>query len=74
MNINEPMSYNPEEHRIVVSWSEDDKAWLASIPAIENCIAFGETPQEAVEEVKIAAGGMLETAKKYGYSYRKDAP
>ena len=59
------------KHPITVEWSEEDRAWLARIPAMEYCIAFGETPEAAVTEVQIAAEAMRETAKRFGYSYRK---
>ena len=35
-------------------WSEDDRAWVADVPDLKSCAAFGSTPEEAFAEVRIA--------------------
>lgn len=58
-------------YQITVAWSTEDEAYEARVPALRNCIAYGETAEEAVKEVTIAAGGWLETAEKYGHPIPK---
>lgn len=47
-------------YRILTEWSDEDKAYLARVPAIRNCVAHGESVEDAVREVQVAAGLMLE--------------
>lgn len=53
-------------YQIVVAWSAADEAYEARIPALKHCLAFGDTPEKAVKEVKTAAALWLEAAKKHG--------
>ena len=62
---------NKFPYQVAVCWSDEDKAWQARIPAFKNCIAYGETPQEAVTEIMEAAQGWMETAEKYGFPIPK---
>jgi predicted RNase H-like HicB family nuclease len=41
-------------YAIIVFWSEDDRAWVADVPDLKSCAAFGSTPDEAFAEVRIA--------------------
>ncbi|MBI5409656.1 MAG: type II toxin-antitoxin system HicB family antitoxin [Nitrospirae bacterium] len=49
---------------IKVFYSEEDKGFIAVIPDLPGCSAFGETEEEAVKQVKIAQELWLKTAKK----------
>ena len=51
------------EYPIIVFYSEDDECYIADIPDLKHCSAFGDTPQEALEEVLIAKEAWLEAAK-----------
>ena len=51
---------------IKVFYSEEDKGFIAVIPDLPGCSAFGETEEEAVHEVKIAQDLWIKTAKKEG--------
>ena len=55
-----------ENYQIVIWWDEDDGCYIADIPELEGCMAHGDTPQQAEEEIKIAAKMWLETATEYG--------
>lgn len=59
------------DYQITVHWSESDKAFEAEIPALKNCIAFGDSPQEAMNEVLIAAELWLEAAPECGIEIPK---
>lgn len=43
-----------KDYHINIFYSEEDKGYIADIPDLEACSAFGETPEEALREVEIA--------------------
>jgi predicted RNase H-like HicB family nuclease len=53
-------------YAIIVFWSEEDGAWVADIPDLESCSAFGGTPEEAVAEVQVAMEAWLAAARDAG--------
>lgn len=53
---------------ISVFWSVEDGAWVADVPDLAYCSAFGETPHDAVAEVEIAIAAWLDAAKASGRS------
>jgi predicted RNase H-like HicB family nuclease len=50
------------DYHINIFYSEDDGGYIADIPDLEFCSAFGETPAEALKEVETAKKAWLETA------------
>ncbi|MBM3329985.1 MAG: type II toxin-antitoxin system HicB family antitoxin [Calditrichaeota bacterium] len=58
------------DYWINVFFSEEDNCYVADIPDLEFCSAFGDTPEEAVHEVNIAKELWLEVAREDG----KDIP
>ena len=50
------------EYHINIFYSEDNGGYIADIPDLEFCSAFGESPTEALKEVEIAKKAWLETA------------
>ena len=52
-----------KDYHINVFYSEEDEGYIADIPDLKYCAAFGETPAEALREVLIAKAAWLETAK-----------
>lgn len=51
---------------ISVFWSDEDDAWVADLPDLAHCSAFGNTPHEAVAEVELAMEEWLEAARESG--------
>lgn len=47
-------------------YSEEDVGYIADIPDLPGCSAFGETPEEALREVLIAKQAWLESARAEG--------
>ncbi|MDP2726536.1 MAG: type II toxin-antitoxin system HicB family antitoxin, partial [Dehalococcoidia bacterium] len=39
-----------KDYHINIFWSEDEGCYVADIPDLESCAAFGATPVEALEE------------------------
>ena len=51
-----------KDYHINVFYSEEDEGYIADIPDLKFCSAFGSTPEEAVREVMIAKSAWLEAA------------
>ncbi len=55
-----------KDYHINIFYSEEDKGYIADIPDLEACSAFGETPEEALRQVEIAKKAWLEAARAAG--------
>jgi predicted RNase H-like HicB family nuclease len=53
-------------YHINLFWSSEDDCWIADVPDLKYCSAHGESPVEAVEQVRLAIQGWLETASEAG--------
>jgi predicted RNase H-like HicB family nuclease len=53
-------------YAIEIFYSEEDEGFIAVVPELPGCSAFGETQERALREVKIAMQLWLETAKEIG--------
>ena len=54
------------DYHINIFYSEDDDGYIADIPDLEACSAFGDTPDEALREVQKAKSLWIEAAKAEG--------
>ena len=54
------------DYHINIFWSEEDGCYVADIPDLAFCSAFGNTPEEALAEVETAREAWLETAREQG--------
>ena len=55
-----------KDYHINIFHSEEDGGYIADIPDLEPCSAFGETPEEALREVVQARKAWLEAAESAG--------
>ena len=55
-----------KDYHINIFYSEQDQGYIADIPDLKSCSAFGETPEQALEEVLLAKKSWLESAKSNG--------
>jgi predicted RNase H-like HicB family nuclease len=55
-----------KDYHIDVFYSEDDEGYIADIPDLPQCSAFGTTPEEALREVLQAKQAWLEAARASG--------
>ena len=46
--------------------SEEDQGYIADLPDLEACSAFGDTPEEALRQVQEAKTVWLEAAREAG--------
>ena len=53
------------KYRIIIEQDEDG-IFMARCPSLPGCISQGKTRQEAIENVKDAIKGYLESLKKHG--------
>ena len=54
------------DYHINVFWSQEDGCYVADIPDLRFCSAFGDRPEEAVREVQVAKEAWLESAREHG--------
>ncbi len=54
------------DYHINIFYSEEDGGYIADIPDLEACSAFGETPEAALAEVEQAKRAWLEAARQAG--------
>lgn len=59
------------KYAIEIFYSEEDEGYIAVVPELPGCSAFGKSEEEALEEVKIAMELWLETAEKEGRAIPK---
>jgi len=55
-----------KDYHINIFYSEEDGGYIADIPDLQACSAFGNTPEEALRELEVAKAGWLEAAKASG--------
>ena len=53
-------------YHINIFWSDEDGCYVADIPDLRFCSAFGDTPEKALVEVERAKQAWLEAARSTG--------
>lgn len=54
------------DYHINIFFSEEDGGYIADIPDLDSCSAFGRTPEEALAEVERAKAAWIEAAQREG--------
>jgi predicted RNase H-like HicB family nuclease len=54
------------DYHINIFYSEEDEGYIADIPDLQYCSAFGETPTEALQELEIAKKAWIESVQAQG--------
>jgi predicted RNase H-like HicB family nuclease len=59
----------PKEDRfeIDIFWSDDDDTYIAVVPDIPSCTAWGDTYEVALREIRTAIQGNIEVAREFGH-------
>ncbi|OIP87215.1 MAG: HicB family protein [Syntrophaceae bacterium CG2_30_49_12] len=52
-----------KDYHVNIFYSEEDEGYIADIPDLKHCSAFGTTPEEALREVLKAKEAWIETAR-----------
>jgi predicted RNase H-like HicB family nuclease len=54
-------------YRVVILWSEEDKAFLADVPELQGCISHGATRAEALANVELMIAEWMMSAEQLGW-------
>jgi predicted RNase H-like HicB family nuclease len=54
---------------VEIFWSDDDEGFVAIVPDLPGCSAFGETQQEALHEINAAVASWLEACANMNRPY-----
>lgn len=55
-----------KDYHINLFFSEEDEGYIADIPDLKSCSAFGKTPEIALKEVLKAKAAWLDVAREDG--------
>jgi predicted RNase H-like HicB family nuclease len=55
------------KYPVVVKWSDEDDAYIAEAPQLRGCLAHGETPSAALQNVLELIPEWLKSAKEHGW-------
>ncbi len=55
-----------KDYHINIFYSDEDGGYIADIPDLDSCSAFGKTPEEALAEVEKAKVAWLAVARDSG--------
>ena len=55
-----------KDYHINIFYSDEDGGYIADIPDLSRCSAFGERPQDALDEVLKAKAAWIEAARAEG--------
>jgi len=55
-----------KDYHINIFWSEEDDCYVADIPDLFACSAFGDTPEQALAEVEKAKRNWPASARQEG--------
>ena len=59
-----------KDYHINIFYSEEDGGYIADIPDLEACLAFGVTPENALKELQIAKEAWIEAAARRASRFR----
>ncbi len=54
------------DYHINLFYSAEDGGYIADVPDLKSCSAFGATPEAALQEVLVAKAAWLASARKHG--------
>jgi len=55
-----------KDYHINIFYSDEDEGYIADIPDLIHCSAFGETPEQALAEAIKAKNAWIESARNSG--------
>lgn len=61
------------KYSMIISFSEDDQAYIVSVPELPGCMADGKTPEDAVKNAQVIIQEWIETALEDGEEIPKPA-
>lgn len=55
-----------DNYPIVIFWSDEDESFIADLPDLHSCSAWGATPEQALQELLLARQAWLDVAREKG--------
>ena len=55
-----------DRYEIIISWSNEDQAFVAEVSELPGCMAHGNTHEESLANVKTAMRLWIDTTKQCG--------
>jgi predicted RNase H-like HicB family nuclease len=55
-----------DRYEIIIYWSDDDQAFVADVPEVPGCMAYGNTHEDALANAKAAVQHWIATAREFG--------
>ncbi|MEI7581837.1 type II toxin-antitoxin system HicB family antitoxin [Runella sp.] len=62
----------PRLYKIIITKDDSEGFYVAEVPTLSPCITYGETLEEAIEMVKEAIEGIIESRSENGYPIPDD--
>ena len=54
------------KYEIILSWSDEDRAFVVEVPELPGCMAHGDTREAALRHVEQAMELWIDTAREFG--------
>lgn len=61
-------------YNTTLEWDTEDEIWVARVPDLPGCLAFGDTQAEALKELQVAIPAWIAAAEESGFPFRAPAP
>ena len=61
-------------YAIEIFWSEEDGCFVACVPDLDNCAAWGMTHEEALAQAHVAIRADLTSRRRYGVPIPEPTP
>ncbi len=61
-------------YEIDIFWSEEDGCFIACVPDLENCAAWGDTYEEALAQAHVAIRADLVSRENFGEAIPEPTP
>ena len=55
------------KYEIIIFWNDNNKCFVAEMPELKGCIAYGNTQDEALNEIQKLASEWLNIASEKGW-------
>ena len=59
---------NTTHYSMIIEWSDEDQAFIVTVPELPGCRTHGNTYEDAVREGKEAIEGWLEVARSMNWT------
>ena len=61
------MNSKYEHYSMIIQWSEEDDAYIVTVPELPGCITHGETYEEAVKQGQDAIESWIDAGIAWGH-------